>query len=82
MNDIDKLLPDPDDSDWVDDMAFTFVEQGLGRIHFAENWDRTTDKEGTVRNWLVRIGENPEGADKIVQRINELRQSKMRWRYP
>lgn len=59
-----------------------FVEYGLGRYFFPDNWDSVKDKVEAVRHWLLRLGEDPSMAEKVKLQVDELRKSKLRWRKP
>jgi len=78
---LDSILPDPDEEK-IEDLALTYVEVGLGRVFFPENWDNVKNKVEHVKQWLASIGDDESLAEKVSQKVSELRKSDMRWRYP
>lgn len=77
--DIEKLVPNPDD---VEDIALDYVELGLGRFYFPQNWDELQNKVEHVRKWMRSVGDDPALAEEVVAKVDALRKSEQRWRLP
>lgn len=65
----------------VEDLAYAFVEDTVGRYHFAENWPKVRN-ERNLMIWLVQQREDIDLAKPIMAHLDQLAAEKTQWVRP
>jgi hypothetical protein len=70
--------------DWVEDAAYDFAEQVVGRFDFPINWRKLStqyaDRLSTVRTWMLDHGFDASRAHDVISVLDRLADKNVAWR--
>ena len=77
---IDQIIDEAD----IHDLACDFIEQEVGRFHFADNWlkfkeSKHVEPKRYIRLWLQSINEDPYRADTVYDTVEEMSKTTLGW---
>ena len=70
--------------DWVEEAAYDFAEEVVGRYDFPRNWRRLSEdlvsRTATVYSWMHRHLFDPSRAEDLIKVLDSLAEDNDRWR--